>query len=87
MVIVIKGWRRKMVNLAKILVVILAFAVLVPQIMAFLGDHRPVFFGWTKDETPTGNPMRVENNSKTKFTEVVDQFVVKLQDFYYQEKE
>lgn len=87
MLIIIKDWKRKMVRLVKVIVVILAFAVLIPQLVAYMGNHQPVFFKWTKEETPTGNPMRVENSPHTKFTEVVDHFVVKLQDLYYQEKE
>ncbi len=87
MLIIIKDWKRKMVRLVKVLVVILACAILIPQLVAYMGSHQPAFFGWGKEETPSGNPMRVENNPNTKFTEVVDQFVVKLQDFYYQEKE
>lgn len=87
MIIVIEGWRKKLLNLVKVLVVILAFAILIPHIMGLVGNYRPVFSGWSKDESPTGNPMRVENQKDTRFNEAVDQFVVKLQEFYYNEKE
>lgn len=87
MIIVIKSWRRKLVNLVKVLVVILAFAILIPHIMGILGNFVPVFSGWSRDESPTGNPMRVENKPDTRFDQMVDQFVIRLQNFYYEERE
>jgi len=50
----------------------------------------PVFSGWMQDEHPTGNPMRVEQPQDvpgTEFSDRVDQFVIKLQNFYLQEQE
>jgi len=86
-IIIVKDWRRKLVNVTMALVVILAFTLLFPRLMGLMGNNWPVFSGWLKDESPSGNPMRVENREKTNFDRAVDQFVIKLQNFYYKETE
>lgn len=86
MIIVVGEWKKKILRIITILILILAFAVAVPVLAGSLYDRVPALSGWFQDEHPTGNPMRVEqDNSGTKFEQVVDQFVFKLQDFYYDE--
>jgi uncharacterized repeat protein (TIGR04076 family) len=49
---------------------------------------KGIFSGWMKDESPSGNPMRVESVPQaTDFNQKVDQFVIKMQNFYHEEKE
>ncbi|MGI6487202.1 MAG: hypothetical protein ACOX2B_02540 [Syntrophothermaceae bacterium] len=87
MIIIVNNWKKKLLNLAKVVVIVLAFAILLPRLAGILGNYMPVFSGWSKDESPSGNPMRVENTEGTEFDRMVDQFVIKLQNFYYEEKE
>lgn len=88
MIILVGKWKQKLIRLATIVVVIAIFAAAVPLVTGILYDKVPVFSGWMEDETPTGNPLRVENDQETKdFSRIVDQFVIKMQNFYYEEKE
>lgn len=88
MIIVVGKWKQKIVRLAMIAVVIAIFAAAIPLISGVFYEKVPVFSGWMKDETPTGNPMRVENVAPaTDFNQKVDQFVIKMQNFYHEEKE
>ncbi|KUG04777.1 hypothetical protein ASZ90_017916 [hydrocarbon metagenome] len=85
MIIVMGRWKQKVLKVLGILVLIMAFVMAVPAITGMLVNQVPAFSGWLQDEHPSGNPMRVETdeNSGT-FNQVLDQFVIKLQDFYYE---
>ncbi len=85
MIIVMGRWKQKVLKFLGILVLIMAFVMAVPAITGMLVNQVPAFSGWLQDEHPSGNPMRVETdeNSGT-FNQVLDQFVIKLQDFYYE---
>lgn len=87
MIILIDGWKKKLVNLVIVLTLILAFAAALPVLTGLLKEEVPALSSWFDDEHPSGNPMRVEKASDTRFDKVVDQFVIKLQDFYYDEKQ
>ncbi|NLW90466.1 MAG: hypothetical protein GXY34_02545 [Syntrophomonadaceae bacterium] len=92
MIIVVGNWKRKVARLVLLVVVIGIFAAAVPVLTGKFYDRTPVS-GWFKDEHPSGNPMRVEQKKEvndksvgsTKFDQTMDQFVIKLQDFYYEE--
>ncbi len=85
MIIVMGRWKQKVLKFMGLLVLILAFVMAVPAITGLLVNQVPAFSGWLQDEHPTGNPMRVETdkNSGT-FNQVLDQFVIKLQDYYFE---
>jgi len=88
MIIVVGKWKQKVIRLAIIVVVIALFAAAVPMVSGIFYEKVPVFSGWMKDENPSGNPMRVENVPETTdFSQKVDQFVIKVQNFYHEEKE
>ena len=88
MIIVVGKWKQKIVRLATIAVVIAIFAAAIPLVSGIFYEKVPVFSGWMKDESPSGNPMRVENVPQTTdFNQTVDQFVIKMQNFYHTEKE
>lgn len=88
MIVVINNWKKKMLSFLILLVFILAFALAVPTMTGILHKQVPALGNWFKEEHPSGNPMRVENNKEsTKFEKVMDHFVFKLQNFYYEEKE
>jgi hypothetical protein len=86
-IIIIDRWKKKLFNLVVVLTLILAFAAALPVLTGLLHDKVPVLSGWFQDEHPTGNPMRVDKSVGTPFEKAVDQFVIKLQDFYYDESE
>ena len=94
MIIVVGKWKEKVVKLVAAMILLVVFAAAIPLVSGLLYDKVPVFSGWFDDEHPSGNPMRVENDAQTvkiqpdnKFNETMDHFVVKVQSFYYEEKE
>ncbi len=94
MIIVVGKWKEKVVKLVAVVVMVLAFAAAIPMVSGLFYERVPVFSGWMDDEHPSGNPMRVENNPQetkiqedNKLNEKMDRFVVKVQNFYYEEKE
>lgn len=94
MIIVVGNWKRKAVRLVLTVVAVAVFVAAVPVLTGKLYHKVPVG-GWFKDEHPSGNPMRVEKKvdedkskeavNKTGFDKTLDQFVIKLQDFYSEE--
>jgi hypothetical protein len=88
MIIVVGKWKQKIIRLATIAIVIALFAAAIPLVSGIFAEKVPVFSGWMKDETPTGNPMRVDDGQQpADFSQKVDQFVIKVQNFYQEEKE
>ncbi|MDD3364148.1 MAG: hypothetical protein PHZ03_04145 [Syntrophomonas sp.] len=88
MIIVVGKWKRKLIRLATVVLILALFVAVVPMVSGIFYEKVPVFSGWMKDEQPSGNPMRVEQTQEdTNFNQTVDRFVVKMQNFYYEEKE
>lgn len=94
MIIVVGKWKEKVAKIVAVVFVVALFAAAIPTVSGLLYDKVPVFSGWFDDEHPSGNPMRVNNDVDAKklqqekvFNEQMDRFVVKVQNFYYQEKE
>ena len=88
MIIVVGRWKKKLIRLATVIVLVALFAALIPVVSGVFFEKVPVFSGWMNDEHPTGNPLRVETNQdSSSFNQKVDSWVVKVQDFYQQEKE
>ena len=94
MIIVVGKWKQKVMKLVAVVVLVLVFAAVVPIVSGLFYEKVPVFSGWVDDEHPSGNPMRVEKNQdnnkiqeENEFNQKMDRFVVKVQNFYYEEKE
>ncbi|MEA1962436.1 MAG: hypothetical protein U9N81_14410 [Bacillota bacterium] len=88
MIIVVGKWKAKVMKMVIAVVLIVAFAALIPLVSGMLYNKAPVFSSWFEDETPSGNPMRVEVESQGNGVETqLDRFVLKVQNFYYEEKE
>ncbi|HNX28333.1 MAG TPA: hypothetical protein PKN87_02840 [Syntrophomonadaceae bacterium] len=89
MFIVIHNWKRRVLNVITIIALLIAFAFAAPLLAGKLSQQIPVFSDWFAEEHPSGNPMRVENNdaSGQKFDLVIDQMVIKMQDFYKDDAE
>lgn len=85
MIIVVGKWKRKVVRFLVVVALVIAFIAAIPMLTGILSKQVPAFSGWLQEEQPSGNPMRVETTEKTShFNQVLDQFVIKLQDFYYE---
>ena len=84
MIIFISNWKKKVFNFLTALVLVIAFAVAIPFVAGTLYEKVPALSSWFQDETPSGNPMRVEEKNSTKFDEMVDYLVFQLQEFYYE---
>lgn len=88
MIIIVSEWKKKVLKLATATLLILAFAAAIPVVTGKMYERIPVLGGWFQEEHPSGNPMRVENGEQaTRYDQVMDQFVLKLQDFYYEERD
>jgi len=88
MIIVVGKWKKKVIRLATIVVIVALFAAAIPLVSGIFYEKVPVFSGWMQDEHPSGNPMRVEKNTQANdFNQKVDQFVIKMQNFYHEETE
>lgn len=87
MVILVGKWKTKVVKILAAVVLIAAFVAAMPALTGILYKQVPVVSHWFQaEEQPSGNPMRVDSEPETKgFKKAVDQFVFKLQEFYYEE--
>jgi hypothetical protein len=84
-IIIVNDWKKKLVRLGVAVVIITVFVFIIPLLTGLLHNQIPVG-GWFQEEHPSGNPMRVEQrNQENKFDRMLDQFVIKVQDFYYEE--
>ena len=84
MFIVIKNWKKKVLNIITIAALLIAFAFSAPIMAGKILQQVPAFSNWFNEEHPSGNPLRVEGNdaSGQKFDQIIDQMVIKMQDFY-----
>lgn len=86
MIIIIHNWKKKLFTLLAALLLIVAFVVAVPYVAGSVYEKIPALTTWFEDEHPTGNPLRVEaQENKTKFDEMVETMVIRLQEFYYED--
>ncbi len=84
MIIVVNNWKRKLKSFCIILFAIVVFGATLPVLSNIINNQVPVVSTWVKDEHPSGNPMRVEKEEdKSKYDQVLDNIVLKLQNFYY----
>ncbi|MGI6513890.1 MAG: hypothetical protein GX052_09225 [Syntrophomonadaceae bacterium] len=87
MYIVVSNLGKKLKTLGKVLVFLLALGVLIPGAIALYNNYAPAVSTWLQEKSQEVGPMRTEPMQKTWFDQVVDQYVIKLQDFYYEERE
>ncbi len=87
MYIVIGNIKQKLKTLGKVLVILVALGLLIPGAMSLYHKFAPAVSTWFQQESQEVGPMRTEPSEKTWFDATLDQYVLKLQDFYYQEQE
>lgn len=85
MVIYISNWKKKIVLAGKILAILVAVGLII-LLIAAVNIHVPTNGRWLEQEV-NGQMVRQERTDQTRFDRAVDQFVVRLQDFYYEERE
>jgi len=86
MFIIIRDWKRKLLRMLTVVLLVIALAAAFPTLSGIFLEHIPVFHGWFEDDPPSGNPTRVEQEqNSSKFNQLVDRFVFKMQDFYTEE--
>mgnify|MGYP001205036857 CR=1 FL=1 len=87
MLIVISNLKQKVKTLGKVLVLLLALGLLVPAGMRLYDNCAPAVSKWLLEKNQEPGPMNTEPSKKTWFDQTMDQYVLKLQDFYYEERE
>ncbi|HAA08204.1 MAG: hypothetical protein GX176_08410 [Syntrophomonadaceae bacterium] len=88
MIIIVSQWKQKLLRLAVAVLIILVFSAAIPLVTGQLYHRIPAIGGWLDEEHPSGNPLRVENEKESsQYDQIMDQFVIKLQNFYYEERE
>lgn len=84
--IVIRNWREKLAAAIKILIILAALTLAWTYLESFFKAHDSTIKG-IDDPYNVGQQIRQERNQATEFDKVLDQFVLKVQDFYYEERE
>lgn len=87
MFIVITNLKQKLQTLGKALLILAVLGLLVPGAINLYNNHAPAVSDWFQEESQEVGPMRTEPSKKTWFDQAMDQYVLKLQDFYYEERE
>ena len=88
MIIIVSQWIKKILQLLAVIFVILAFAAAITMMTGQIYQLLPAVGGWIEEEHTTANPMRLEKEAQSNnYDQVMDQFVIKLQDFYIEEKQ
>ena len=88
--IVRSGTKRKFIFGLKILVTLIVLGLVFTHIYNMYQGPVAAKAGWLKEDRPHGNPMRVEKTEqqevKSDKEHFMDEFVVKLQDFYRKDR-
>jgi len=87
MFIIIGNLRQKIVRTAKVLVLLVALGLAIPGVVSLFNSYAPVVSSWVQGRSREVGPMHTEPTKRTWFDKAVDQYVIKLQDFYYEERE
>lgn len=89
MLVIVRPQTKKKLTLGfRILVTLFVLTLVLGHLYNMYHDNNVIREGWLRDDKPSGNPMRVENDPQIKNnnTNVLDQFVVKLKDFYHKDQ-
>ncbi|MGE5396885.1 MAG: hypothetical protein ACM3MK_05035 [Chitinophagales bacterium] len=86
MFIVIHRGKVKATVLIKTLAVMLVAGLALPWLYGIISASVPAMSKEVNFQTGK-SPMRMERSKETRFDKAMDQFVIQLQDFYYEERE
>ncbi|MFZ5641814.1 MAG: hypothetical protein ACOY4Q_14150 [Bacillota bacterium] len=91
MFIIVRSATKRKVTLGfRILVTLVILGLVVSHLYNIYHNSALSQEGWLRDDRPSGNPMRVEKSEqkvdKTQKGNILDEFVVKMQDFYLKDR-
>ncbi len=90
MLVVLRPRTKKRLTVGfRILVTLFVLALVIGHLYNMYHDNELIREGWLREDKPSGNPMRVENQareSQENSPSVLDQFVVKVRDFYHKDQ-
>lgn len=78
--------KRRLTLGGRILITALILSLVVGHLYYTFHGKNMIREGWLRNDRPSGNPMRVENVQKQQVNNnpgTLNQFVVKLRDFYH----
>lgn len=81
--------KRRLVLGLRILVTLFILSLVFAHLYNIYNGNNLIREGWLRDDKPSGNPIRVENTGladEQKDQGVLDQFVVRLRDFYQRDQ-
>lgn len=89
LVIVRRKTKRRLTLSLKVLVALFVISLVFSHLYNMYAGKDVIREGWLRDDRPSGNPLRVENQYKAaenKNPDILDQFVVKLRDLYQRDQ-
>lgn len=90
MLVIVRPRTKKRLSLGgRVLITVLILSMVFGHLYNTLHGKNMIKEGWLRNDRPSGNPMRVENVQNKKENRnpgVLNQFVVKLRDFYHQDR-
>jgi len=90
MLVIIRNRTKKRITLGlRILITLFILSLVFSHLYNMYNGNNIVREGWLREDRPSGNPMRVENTEKTvekNGPDVLDQFVIKVRDFYQKDR-
>lgn len=90
MIVIVRPQTKKRITLGfRILVTVFILTLVLGHLYNMYQGNNVIREGWLRDDRPSGNPMRVHNDPQTLKNDnptVLDQFVVKLRDFYQKDQ-
>lgn len=90
MLVIVRPRTKKRITLGfRILVTVFVLTLVIGHLYNMYHDNNVIREGWLRDDKPSGNPMRVHNEPKVLKDNnpgVLDQFVIKLRDFYLKDQ-
>jgi hypothetical protein len=87
MIIFIGDWGKKLTVILKIAVLVIILAAAMPGIIKLADSGRTAVKSWSQSHPEFQSLMNKERTQSTDFDRTLDNFVIKLQDFYYEERE
>ena len=81
--------RRRITRGFRVLVTVFVMVLVLGHLYNMYHGSRSVMEGWLKEDRPSGNPMRVENQARENQENnpnVLDRFVVIVRDYYQKDQ-
>jgi len=89
MLVIIRNSTRKRLRFGlQLLIALFILSLIISHLYNMYNGSNMIREGWLRDDRPSGNPMRVDNiegtgkEVKKDNPTILDEFVVKLRDFY-----